>query len=171
MPKHGLPNAVIDNTLLSRLVQLDIAISLPLLFKTILIPPEVKREAYRAPGKTKRRLRKVFKEMEGFFVSCPEADELIKDFLMADLDEGESAAIAQADKTKSLLLIDERAGRERAITMQIEVLPTTKVLCMLKDVAAINAVAPYLDRLTKLGFHLSKPEKDKVLAEVDELDS
>lgn len=45
--QRGLPSAVIDNTLLSRLVSLDVAELLPYLFKRILIPPEVKREAYK----------------------------------------------------------------------------------------------------------------------------
>src|SRR5690242_15587766 len=93
----GLPYAVIDNTLLSRLVALEVAIFLPLLFKRIRIPREVKREAYASPHKGKRRLQKLIREMAGFFVDCPEADELIKNFLMADLDAGEAAAIAQAD--------------------------------------------------------------------------
>lgn len=60
--KHeGLPTAVIDNTLLTRLVSLEVANFLPYLFKYILIPPEVKREAYKAPSKGKRRLQKNYR--------------------------------------------------------------------------------------------------------------
>src|SRR2546423_12809410 len=94
--RRGLPIAVTDNTLLTRLVALEVAELLPYLFKQILIPPEVKREAYKAPHKGKRRLRKLLGEMSGFFVDCYEVDELVKDYLKADLDEGEAAAIAQA---------------------------------------------------------------------------
>ena len=47
--KRGLPYAVIDNTLLTRIVQLEVAQFLPLLYQQILIPPEVKKEAYKAP--------------------------------------------------------------------------------------------------------------------------
>ncbi|HEY0078357.1 MAG TPA: hypothetical protein VGB73_06895 [Pyrinomonadaceae bacterium] len=112
--QRGLPTAVIDNTLLTRLVQLEIAQFLPFLFKKILIPPEVKREAYKAPHKGKRRLQKLVNEMAGFFVDCYEADELIKAYLKVDLGEGEAAAIAQADYTQSILLLDEKKGYKRA---------------------------------------------------------
>jgi hypothetical protein len=37
--RHGLPLAVIDNTLLTRLDGLEVAQFLPLLYKQILIPP------------------------------------------------------------------------------------------------------------------------------------
>lgn len=93
--QRGLPFAVTDNTLLSRLDRLEIAKFLPFLFKKILIPPEVKREAYKAPHKGKKRLRRLMSEMSGFFVDCHEADVLIKEWLKAALDEGEAAAIAQ----------------------------------------------------------------------------
>lgn len=112
---RGLPVAVIDTTFLSRIVDLDVAQLLPLVFKLILIPPEVKREAYKAPGK--RRLRNLVNEMSGFIVDCYEADEFTKSFLKADLDEGEAAAIAQADYKQTVLLLDEKKGFKRAETM------------------------------------------------------
>ena len=83
--KGGLPIAVIDNTLLTRLVLLEIADFLPWLFKQVRIPPEVKREAYKAPHKGKRRLRKLIAEQAGFFIDCHEADEGVKEILKADL--------------------------------------------------------------------------------------
>jgi predicted nucleic acid-binding protein len=90
------PLAVIDTTLLSRLVDLEIAEFLPLLFRRILIPPEVKREAYKGPGR--RRLRRLVREMSDFFVDCYEANEFTRTLMRIDLDEGEAAAIAQAEQ-------------------------------------------------------------------------
>ncbi len=95
---RGLPIAVIDTTLFSRLVELDIAERLPWLFKSILIPPEVKREAYKAPGR--RQLRNLVREMSDFFVNCYEADEFTKEYMRVDLGEGEAAAIAQAESNQ-----------------------------------------------------------------------
>ena len=167
--EKGLPIAVIDNTLLSRLVDLGLVDFLPLVFKLILIPPEVRREAYRARHGGRRRLRNVIREMAGFFVACREVDETIREYLKVDLDEGEAAAIAQADMKGSLLLLDEEKGYKRATTMQIEVVRTGKLLNMLKSAQAISAVRPYHDKLDKLGFYLSDEVKKELLADAGEL--
>jgi predicted nucleic acid-binding protein len=166
--QRGLPTAVIDNTLLTRLVDLEVADFLPLVFKQILIPPEVKREAYKAPHKGKRRLRKLIRENVGFFIDCLEADELVKDYLKVDLDEGEAAAIAQADYKQSHLLIDENKGFKRAETMQIAAIRTTKLLNKLKEAGAIAKVEPYYDKLEKTGFYLKAEVRRQSLAEVGE---
>src|SRR5947209_5167531 len=150
--RKGLPVAVIDTTLLSRLTDLALAEFLPLVFKFILIPPEVRREAYRRRHGGRRRLRNLIREMSGFFVNCQEADLNVKQILMADLDTGEAAAIAQADKTQSMLLLDEEKGFKRATTMQIEVIRTGRLLNLLKDAGAIRLVRPYHEKLDTLGF-------------------
>src|SRR2546426_7311873 len=123
----SLPTAVIDNTLLSRLVELDLTEFLPLVFRVILIPPEVKREAYRTPHGGRRRLRNLIRETAGFFVDCRDADPYITDILKADLGAGESAAIAQADKKESMLLLDDERAFKRAIKMEITVIRTGRL--------------------------------------------
>ena len=163
---RGLPVAVIDTTLLSRLVYLNVAQLLPLVFKLILIPPEVKREAYKAPGK--RRLRNLVSEMSGFFVDCYEADEFTKSFLKADLDEGEAAAIAQADYKQTVLLLDEKKGFKRAETMQLTVIRALNVFNKLKEAEAIKEVRPYYDKLIKRGFYMTESVRRKLLAEAGE---
>lgn len=167
--QRGLPTAVIDNTLLSRLVHLEVAEFLPYLFKRILIPPEVKREAYKAPHRGKRRLRKLIAEMKGFLVDCYEVDEVVKNILMADLDEGEAAAIAQAEHTQSVVLMDENKGFKRAETMQLTAIRTTKILTMLKEAGAIAAIAPYVDKLVASGFRLRAEIQRQLLADAGEI--
>lgn len=166
--QRGLPQAVIDNTLLSRLVRLEVAQFLPLVYKQILIPPEVKREAYKAPHKSKRRLRKLVNEMAGFFVDCTEADEAIKNILQADLDAGEAAAIAQAEHTRSHVLIDENKGYQRARRMELKAIRTTRLLLMLQKSRAFPAVKPYFDKLEETGFYLAEDVRKALLAEVGE---
>jgi len=161
------PVAVIDTTLLSRLVDLEIAERLPWLFRLILIPPEVKREAYRAPGR--RRLRNLIKEMSGFFVDCYEANEFTKELMKIDLDEGEAAAIAQAEHKQSVLLLDEKKAFKRAEAMQLTTLRTTKILTMLKEARAIAEVRPYFDKLAKTGFYLQDELRQQLLVEAGEL--
>lgn len=166
--QRGLPTAVIDNTLLSRLVVLEVAELLPLLFKRILIPPEIKREAYKAPGRGKRRLRKLIGEMGIYFVDCHDADEVIKSILRVDLDEGEAAVIAQAEFTGSVVLLDEKKGAKRAETMELTVIRTTKILTLLKEAGAITAVKPYLDKLIKSGFYLTSELQTQLLLDANE---
>lgn len=166
--KRGLPYAVIDTTLLTRLVSLQVATFLPFLYKQILIPPEVKREAYRAPHKGKRRLKKLVNEMAGFFVDCNEADQVIKNILRADLGAGEAAAIAQAERTQSHLLIDEKKGYRRACIMGLNAVRTTTVLLMLKKSGAVPTVKPYFDRLAETKFRLKEDLRKRLLAEVGE---
>ncbi len=161
------PLAVIDTTLLSRLVDLEIAEFLPLLFRRILIPPEVKREAYKGPSR--RRLRKLVREMSDFFVDCYEANEFTRTLMRIDLDEGEAAAIAQAEQKQSVLLLDERKAFRRAETMQLTAFRTTRILTMLKEATAITAIAPYFDKLAQTGFYLQEDVRRQLLAEAGEL--
>lgn len=165
---QGLPIAVIDTTLLSRLVDLELAESLPWIFKLILIPPEVRREAYRKRHGGRRRLRNLIREMGGFFVNCREVDETIREYLKADLDEGEAAAIAQADMKESILLLDEEKGYKRATRMEIKVIRTLRLLNMLKAAGAIPEVRPYHDKLDRLGFFMSEDVRRELLAEANE---
>jgi predicted nucleic acid-binding protein len=166
--RRGLPLAVIDNSLLTRLVNLGIAEFLPNLFKYILIPPEVKREAYKAPHKGKRRLRKAIGEMGGFFVDCYEVDESIKVILKADLDEGEAAAIAQAEFTESILLLDEWKGFKRATNMGLEVMRTGNLLVKLKEARSVPEIKPYLQKLKASGFHMDEKVWQQLLTDAGE---
>jgi predicted nucleic acid-binding protein len=164
----GLPVAVIDNTLLSRLAELGLAKLLPYIFKQIRIPPEVKREAYR--GGNKRRLRNLLNENNGFFIDCWEADIVNKEILKTIVDKGEAAVIAQAEATNSVVITDDDAGRKQAQSREIEVFRTGKILCLLKEAKAISLVEPYLDVLvTKMGFRLLPKAKEAILKLADEI--
>src|SRR5882757_8893503 len=147
-----LPQTVIDTTLLSRLIQLEIIEYLPDVFGKIRIPPEVKREAFRSKGR--KRLKSVIAENAGFFIDCHEVDYFLKNFLTDEksLDKGEAAALAQADYTRSSILIDEGKGRKVAVGLNLTVIPTGRVLLLLKEAESIKLVKPYLDKLrNKLG--------------------
>lgn len=164
----GLPVAVIDNTLLSRLAELGLANFLPYIFKQIRIPPEVKREAYKA--RNKKRLRNLLNENSGFFVDCYEADIGIKEILKTIVDEGEAAVIAQAEATNSVVITDDGKGGKQARSRELEVFRTGKILCLLKEAQAISLVEPYLDILvTKMEFSLSAKDKASILKLADEI--
>lgn len=163
-----LPDAVIDTTLLSRLAALELAQSLPLIFRQIRVPLEVRREAYKASNK--RRLRNLLNEMNDFFIDCREAEKGIKEVLMFALDEGEAAVIAQAEATGSAVIIDEGKGRKEAVERSIEVFRTGTVLCLLKEAGQIQLVAPYLDKLIEeMGFRCKPKDKRAILEKADEI--
>ncbi len=163
---NELPTGVIDNTLLSRLVGLEIADFLPLVFSKILIPPEVRKEAFKAANR--KELRNLFSEMKGFFVECRQDDFLVKAILNETLDEGEAAVIAQAEFTRSAAILDEKKAREEADKREIETIPTIRILFRLKEKGIIFAVKPYLDSLRRMGFHLKEGFYKELLVEANE---
>ena len=169
MVKSKLPTAVIDNTLLSRLTRLEKIIeSLPYIFARILIPVEVKEEAFKGPNKN--RLRNLLNHKPDFFLICKHDDFLVKELLKELLDVGEASVIAQAEYTRSAVIIDERKGREEAKNREIQVFSTTKILCLMKELGLIDEVRPILDQLIKMRFYLKKVDYLTVLKEVREID-
>ena len=169
MVKSKLPTAVIDNTLLSRLTRLEKIIeSLPDIFARILIPVEVKEEAFKGPNR--KRLRNVLNHQPGFFLICKHDDLLVKELLKELLDVGEASVIAQAEYTRSAVIIDERKGREEAKNREIQVFSTAKILCLMKELGLIDEVKPILDQLIKMRFYLKKVDYLTILKEVREID-
>lgn len=73
-----LPDAVIDTTLLSRLAALELAQNLPLVFRQIRVPLEVRREAYKASNK--RRLRNLLNEMNDFLLIAAKPKKVLRKF-------------------------------------------------------------------------------------------
>lgn len=165
----GLPVAVVDNTLLSRLVALNIAVFLPLIFDQIRIPPEVKREAERSPNN--KELLDLLNESKDFFVDCFEADITNKEILKTILDEGEAAVIAQAEATLSVVITDDKKGYKEATGRDLQVFRTGAILCKLKEAGQIELVSPYLDKLNELGFRLSPRHRNAILKEAGELET
>jgi len=165
----GLPTAVIDNTLLSRLVALKIAVFLPSIFEQIRIPPEVKSEAEQSPNK--EELLSLLNESTDFFIDCFEADITNKEFLKTILHEGEAAVIAQAEATLSVVITDDKKGYKEATGRELQVFRTGAILCLLKEAGQIGIVAPYLDKLEELGFRLLPKDKNAILKKAGELET
>lgn len=162
-----LPEAVIDNTLLSRLTRLGIAEYLPFVFSKIYIPVEVREEAYKAANR--KRLRNLLNEMSGFFALCKEDDFLNKEILKTLLDIGEASAIAQAEFLNTSIILDEKKGRKQAEQREIIVYPTLRILLLIKKSGFIPKVKPYLKKLKKSEFFIDDKLFDKVLKEAQEL--
>lgn len=163
----GLAVAVIDNTLLSRLVALEIAVFLPLIFDQIRIPPEVKREAERSPNRAE--LIKLLDESKDFFIDCFEADITNREILKTILDDGEAAVIAQAEATLSVVITDDKKAYREATRRELQVYRTGAILCLLKEAGQLPLVAPFLDKLEQLGFRLTVRDRQVVLRKAGEI--
>ena len=78
--------------------------------------------------------------------------------VLSELDPGETEAILLAKELGIRgLLMDELAGRDKAVDLGLRVLGTIGVLLRAKEIGRINAVSPLLDELQKkLNFFISK---------------
>ena len=84
-------------------------------------------------------------------------DATLVQTLPASLDQAESEAIALAHALpKSLLAIDEKAGRKIAQSLGIEIIGLVGILIRAKEQRVIPAIKPLLDRvIQEAGFYLS----------------
>lgn len=81
--------------------------------------------------------------------------------LEAVLDKGEASAIALALETEeSLLIIDEKKGREVARSLNIEIIGTLRIIQMAKQKGLILSVWPLIEDLQKAGFRISQKVLD-----------
>lgn len=91
--------------------------------------------------------------------------------LLTDLDEGEAQAIALAlELSADVLLIDERRGRLKALSLGIQVTGVVCIWLTAKDLQLIPAVKPLLEDLEReAGFWLSTKFRSEVLALANEI--
>lgn len=129
------------------------------IFNTVVVPPAVAAELQRTDGPYRCIDLARFR-----FISVvhPQHPEVVKE-LMEMLDAGESEALAIAyEEPNSLLLIDERAGRQQALRMNLQFVGTVGILVDARRRGLISNLRSILETLrTELRFFLS----DHVIAE------
>ena len=97
------------------------------------------------------------------------ADKMKIAILELELDKGESSAIALAiEKENSLLVIDEKKGRNVAKKMGIKITGILGVIIKAKEIGLIKKVAPLIEKLEKVDFRISKTLKENILRRVGE---
>lgn len=132
------------------------------LFGKILIPPAVRAEildetTVRAVNKAK------------WLIIHAVQDRIAVQLLGEELDPGESAAIILArEMNADLLLIDERAARRKATTLELSTIGTLGILLMAKNRGFVPVLKPLLDELHRVGFHMSEELYQMVLQSAGE---
>jgi len=96
-------------------------------------------------------------------------EQSVKILRAAGLDLGESEAIILADSlSDSLLLMDERKGRQIAQGMGLRIIGTLGILLQAKRIGLIDEIKPLLDALLVANFRISESLYNSILEQVSE---
>lgn len=131
------------------------------LFQEVLIPPAVELELASPPS----GIALVDVAQWDFIRVEAPADRVRVDEFARSLDPGESEALALAvERSADAVLIDERAGRNKARNVGLVVIGTLGILVRVKQKKLLDRVEPLLDRLQdELGFFVSNQLRDEIL--------
>ena len=142
--------------------RLDMIRLLGALFAEVQVPEAVIRECLARPDNPDAlRIRQALDQ--GRLVACSTPLQTL-----AGLDAGESAAIVHARAIGAAVLLDERAGRQRALAMGLTVIGTLGVLVRARQRGLIGPVGPLITALRASGQRLSQPVVLRALAAVGE---
>ena len=133
------------------------------LYGLIVIPPAVSAELH---------ANDIFLATKWIHVVWP-VNRAAVQALRADLDAGESEAIVLAQELKaSLLLIDERLGRQLATQLGLDVTGLLGILAEAKRRGIIPACAPLLDDMIgRAGFWVGERLRSDYLKALGEIDA
>jgi predicted nucleic acid-binding protein len=135
---------VIDSSPLINLSHLNLALELANFFDRVYVPRAVHRELNRK-GRFRYRLKKLY--ATGVFERCTTADEWNVRLLRAELDEGESEALIQAQERQMYIFIgDDRRARKIAERMGRRAVGTVRLLARL----SLEGRAPEVSALLKI---------------------
>ena len=158
---------IIDSSPLIGLAIVDGLQWLPAIFGTVYLPESVKWEVLphkNAPGKTA-----IAHAIEiGWLTIWPKP---IKPLLDIDLDAGETDCInvALGQPDKSLLIMDERAGRAVAKEKGLSVTGTAAIIGLAKKQGLIPSAKAVFERLHNSDFRISATVINLILTSVNEL--
>ncbi len=158
---------VSDTSPIANLILINRLFLLRQIFQKVIIPPSVNSEV--------KALRDfevdltLYENSDWIEIRTPSNRDEVKALFMI-LDKGESEAISLAKELKaSFLLIDERAGTNKALEEGLSTIGLVGVLIKAKQLGFISLVEPLLIQLKKdAGFWLGRRLMESVLKEVGE---
>jgi len=137
------------------LAKIGLLLILDQLSSEVLIPPMVHKELMGKIGEEFEQIDKALKE----FVRVTDFDptDPITENAVSSLDEGEKQVLGLASSLGGdvLLLMDDRAGREAAVRMNIPVSGVVGVLLFAKERGLLEKITPFLEELRSKGYWLS----------------
>ena len=159
---------VSDTTPIISLTKLDMLDILGRFYDEVLLPKTVFEEVCRNPmfaAEAEAVQKCVFMKVKA--VSHIQSVKILR---AAGLDLGESEAIVLADTMPdSLLLMDERKGRQIALNMGIQIIGTLGILLQAKMLGLIKNIKPLLDTLLNENIRISETLYNSILEQADEL--
>ena len=137
------------------LAKIGLLLILDQLSSEVLIPPMVHKELMGKIGEEFEQIDKALKE----FVRVTDFDptDPITENAVSGLDEGEKQVLSLASSLGGdvLVLMDDRAGREAAVRMNIPVSGVVGVLLFAKERGLFEKITPFLEELRSKGYWLS----------------
>jgi len=135
------------------LAKVDLLPLLATLFGDVQIPTAVHRELLAKAGPEARRLDDALASTIQVVSLPPLASDLVN--ATQSLGAGEREAIALAQRLGTLLLIDDRQGRNAARTLGLRLTGTAGVLIRAKQVGLLPSVRPMLLQIRGEGYWFS----------------
>jgi len=159
---------VSDATPIISLAKINMLELLGKFYNEVLLPQAVYNEVCRNPAFADEA--DTIKSSTFIRVETVSNEQSIKILRAAGLDIGESEAIVLADSLPdSLLLMDERKGRQIAQSMGLRVIGTLGILIQAKKHGMIEEIKPLLDTLIDANIRISESLYHSILEQIDEL--
>jgi hypothetical protein len=157
-----MPEVVSNTGPLIALASIDQFELLHQLFEIVYIPPAVRAEIL-----DQHTLHAI--TTADWIVVCAAQDKIAVQLLKENLDAGESEALILArERNAEMLLIDERAARRKAATLELTTIGTLGVLLMARDRGLLPTIKPLLMDLRRADFYMSEELYNQVLQSAGE---
>ena len=158
---------VSDATPIISLAKLEMLTILGRLYDEVFLPKAVYDEVCRNP--TYAAEAAFIQKCTFVKVKTVSSEQAVRLLRATGLDLGESEAIVLADSlTDSLLLMDERKGRQIAFNMGIRIIGTLGILLHAKTLGLVQNIKPLLDTLIKANIRISESLYHSILEQAGE---
>jgi predicted nucleic acid-binding protein len=170
----GAPQCTIDSSCVIALDHLNLIPKLSFLFSSVLLPKAVRQELFRRRS-TKDRIKSISRNY-AFLQRCDEYDQVVVDLHLAGLatkrikHRGETEAVVQAAQLGTMVIVDDRWGRELAASYRLDYHSTIWLLERLHglELVSSSALRSNLMSLRQKGIWLPWDEVNALLIRIGE---